>query len=260
MPGATGTNDGAQTKTSWLELFDMWLQERALVHIMDKVGKFAILVAAATWGYDYTCIRPVRETNAANEQARLIAADHRIQKAEERWAEAEERRLVADSWRAIYQAVGKAGDGGRFVALEELCRRKMDLSRMDLRFAILRSLVQIGEKKKWVGIDLSYAMLREANFSGADLEDARLGGADLVDVNFSGAWLTNSDLRRSDMHSANFSGADLRGVQGITILRIGQCYWDKDTDWPKGFLERMKKAGLPEERLAPPKDNKVRRS
>jgi uncharacterized protein YjbI with pentapeptide repeats len=58
--------------------------------------------------------------------------------------------------------------------------------------------------------DLSAAILRYADLSGAILANANLIGADLRYADLSGAILVGADLRYADLANANLSGADLR--------------------------------------------------
>ena len=60
------------------------------------------------------------------------------------------------------------------------------------------------------GANLSYADLRCADLSGANLRDADLRGADLRCANLSGANLRGADLSYADLRCANLSGANLR--------------------------------------------------
>lgn len=72
------------------------------------------------------------------------------------------------------------------------------------------------------GAYLMEANLRGADLRGADLSEAYLGGADLrradlSEADLSGANLTRADIRRADLSGANLSGAklnmvDLRGT------------------------------------------------
>lgn len=65
-----------------------------------------------------------------------------------------------------------------------------------------------GEACDFTGEDLSQACLRGANFRGANLRQARLNGAFLQDANLSGA-----DLSRAHVVSARLEGADLNGAE-----------------------------------------------
>jgi hypothetical protein len=62
------------------------------------------------------------------------------------------------------------------------------------------------------GIQLRRAYLIEVDFTGANLENARLNGADLTDVLLSGANLRGAHLTEAKVRSADFRRADLSGA------------------------------------------------
>jgi hypothetical protein len=69
-----------------------------------------------------------------------------------------------------------------------------------------RAFVQTGGK------DLRKKRFQKADFSGQDLEDAELGGADLTAASFAGAKLNNAHVDGTSFMLANMAGADLTGV------------------------------------------------
>ena len=60
--------------------------------------------------------------------------------------------------------------------------------------------------------DLSGAYLLNADFHGADLHNADLSGACLLGADLRGADLHNADLRGADLHYADLHNADLSGA------------------------------------------------
>lgn len=61
------------------------------------------------------------------------------------------------------------------------------------------------------GADLSESILRQFNFSGSNLEGAKLTWGDFSGCNFEGVDLTSTDLRGADLTGCNLKGADLTG-------------------------------------------------
>ena len=85
---------------------------------------------------------------------------------------------------------------------------KADLNGVDLSNAIL------------IDADLDETNLSNANLSGADLTDADLGKANLTGANLSKANFTKADLEDANLTNANvtdtiFTGADLERVIGL---------------------------------------------
>jgi len=60
------------------------------------------------------------------------------------------------------------------------------------------------------GADMEGARLEGADFSGRNMKDVNLKGADLTGANFSGANLANAVLEGANAQAANFSGANLK--------------------------------------------------
>ena len=101
----------------------------------------------------------------------------------------------------------------------------------------------------------------EANLRGAYLVRAPLGGANLHFADLRGGNLRYSNLRHADIHGALLDGARLEGadlrdtalnlfyVHGLSIrgmtpaqidvlrpdVNLTGAYYDKHTQWPKGF-------------------------
>jgi|GEM_PF-1715855 len=80
--------------------------------------------------------------------------------------------------------------------------------------------------------------LRQATFSGLDLKQVHLHGADLSDARFTDAHLEGADLSGTNLQNANFDGAsmiganlrgaDLRGVNLIDVRLTGADLRDTD--------------------------------
>lgn len=92
------------------------------------------------------------------------------------------------------------------------------------------------------GINLSKALLTEADFSGADFSLANLAGAKLPHANLCGAnfgcadlsrvVLMDADLSDADLLGANLSDAILAGAKGITQSKLNGADAEKG-QWPK---------------------------
>ena len=88
------------------------------------------------------------------------------------------------------------------------------------------------------GINLTKALLTEADFSGADFSLANLSGAKLPHANLSGANLVNANLSRvvlmkadltdADILGANISGAYLVGAKGVTQSKLNNTFAEID--------------------------------
>jgi uncharacterized protein YjbI with pentapeptide repeats len=62
------------------------------------------------------------------------------------------------------------------------------------------------------GTDLTYSILAEADFSGAQLEKVILFGANVQEANLEGTNLKDADLGRADLRDAKLEGANLTGA------------------------------------------------
>ncbi len=79
-------------------------------------------------------------------------------------------------------------------------------------------------------IDLSCAILIDANLIGVNLSDADLSDAILTDAD-----LKSINFRNANLISADLSGADLQGA-----IFKGTKY-NEDTEWPEGFDPKKNK-------------------
>lgn len=114
------------------------------------------------------------------------------------------------AWQVINTAEGKGGNGGRIDALRELNDDRVALIGVNVAGAYLE------------GLQLEKAQARRANFSGADLRNARFVSASLEDADLHWANLRGADLREcnltgsqlndTDLFGANLAGADVAGV------------------------------------------------
>jgi uncharacterized protein YjbI with pentapeptide repeats len=91
--------------------------------------------------------------------------------------------------------------------------------------------------------DLSYAVMRGANLTMANLAGAHLCEADLVLANLRGADLRHADLRDAnlvgarlmavDLTQANICGADLSTAEDLTVEQLRHTHGDGHTKLPE---------------------------
>src|SRR5579871_6109939 len=91
--------------------------------------------------------------------------------------------------------------------------------------------------------DLSYAVMRGADLTLANLAHAHLHEADLVLANLRGADLRHADLRGAnlvgarlmgvDLAHANICGADLSTAEDLTDEQLHQTHGDAETKLPE---------------------------
>jgi WD40 repeat protein len=85
------------------------------------------------------------------------------------------------------------------------------------------------------GIDLTWTILSDADFRGANLQGVIFNGATLHRVDFSdNANLRLADLSRADLIEANLNGANLEGAN-LTDTNLSRARFDEKTIFPKGF-------------------------
>jgi WD40 repeat protein len=85
------------------------------------------------------------------------------------------------------------------------------------------------------GIDLTWAVLSDADFKGSNLQGAILTGATLHRVDFGGGVnLTFADLSRAEMVGADLTGVNFEGanLEGVNLSGVR---FDETTRFPKGF-------------------------
>ncbi len=90
---------------------------------------------------------------------------------------------------------------------------------------------EIDAKTKCPKVDLSEAVLIEANLSQGDLSGANLIYTDLREANLTDANLTGADLMGADLRDANLTRTNLTGAG-----------YNKFTQFPEGF--DVKEAGM----------------
>lgn len=114
------------------------------------------------------------------------------------------------AWRVINSAQGKAGNGGRIDALQELNADAVSLRGVDAARAFLDGIQlpqgRLGHAR------LDSASLSNANFEDADLSFAGLHAANLRCANFHGARLSYADLSNVRAGNTDLSRAGLRGA------------------------------------------------
>lgn len=90
------------------------------------------------------------------------------------------------------------------------------------------------------------ALLRNSNFSHADLPAADFSGANLSNARFLGANLRGADFRGADLEGTDLSGADLRGANlggaslfGATFVGRQPALCDRATRLPSAAREQV---------------------
>jgi uncharacterized protein YjbI with pentapeptide repeats len=108
------------------------------------------------------------------------------------------------AWQVVYSATGKAGDGGRRYALQDLVKDNVPLRGINLENAQLSGVAL-------ANADMNSVILSKANLKRASLKKATLERATMISV----------FLRDAEMDEANLSGANLYGayLQGSVIDR-----------------------------------------
>jgi uncharacterized protein YjbI with pentapeptide repeats len=126
---------------------------------------------------------------------------------------------VYQAWQVINSAANHRGSGGRIQALEFLNSeprripwfwlhwQRESLSGLEVPNAYLIPSRKATDKKR--GIQLSKAILNDANLQGAHLSDAKMQGARLDIANLQGADLSDANLQGAILDIANLQGADL---------------------------------------------------
>jgi hypothetical protein len=114
------------------------------------------------------------------------------------------------AWQVINTAEGKAGNGGRIDALQELNDDCVSLIGVEATNAYLE------------GVRLEKAEARRANFSSSDLRRANFKRASLQDADFTRANLRGADLRGCDLSGSELDDADLVGASlaGADLARV----------------------------------------
>ena len=89
--------------------------------------------------------------------------------------------------------------------------KRADLSGQDFSGISFRYHAYLPSASPWT-VNLRFAILREINFSHADLSEANLEAANLIKGNLNGANLKRAILSKAKMINAHLSGAYLRGA------------------------------------------------
>jgi uncharacterized protein YjbI with pentapeptide repeats len=77
--------------------------------------------------------------------------------------------------------------------------------------------------------------LRDARIDGANLRNARLGGAFVAAASLRSADLRGAYLRLARLDGADLSDADLRGTEGLTQAQIDRAHCNNGTRLPEGL-------------------------
>ncbi len=89
--------------------------------------------------------------------------------------------------------------------------KRADLSGQDFAGISFRYYAYLPSASPWT-VNLRFAILREINFSHADLSEANLEAANLIEGNLNGANLNRAILSKAAMINAHLRGANLRGA------------------------------------------------
>ncbi|MCC5636061.1 pentapeptide repeat-containing protein [Nostoc sp. CHAB 5844] len=187
-----------------------------LTRLMASLGSLSVLVGVITFVYEI----PQRQEQKAAE----------IEKAN------------YEAWGIINAHEGKKASGGRISALQNLNKRKVDLSGVKVTNALLTKINLAGANL--FNSDFSYANLTTANLNHAELSYAnflasQLSGIHMKKANLSSADLFGSDLKNADLTGANLMSAnlisvDLRGAK-LQDTQLQKAIYDYRTIFPADF-------------------------
>jgi len=187
-----------------------------LARLITSLGSLSVLIGVITFIYEI----PQRQEQKAAE----------IEKAN------------YEAWGIINIHEGKKASGGRISALQNLNERKVDLSGVNLKNAVLTKINLKGANL--FNSDFSYANLTNANLSQAELYYAKfiatqLTGINLNKANLSSADLFGSNLTNADLTSANLTSANLIAVNlsgaNLKDAQVQKAIYDYRTIFPSNF-------------------------
>ncbi len=118
------------------------------------------------------------------------------------------------------------------------------LARADLRNADLLRAFLVNADFRWAnlaGAVLIGANLSRANFHMVDFEGANLIFASLTDANMFSANFTGADLFLADLKNADLGGANMEYSRGLTQDQLDQAFGDSATTLPPGLTIPIKK-------------------
>ena len=95
------------------------------------------------------------------------------------------------------------------------------VGRRDMRAALWQPIAALGCHETLAGCNL-----KQANLTGAYLEDRNLSGANLKDANLTNANLTGADLTNANLKDANLTNANLTGTK-LTGANVKHVIWSK---------------------------------
>lgn len=138
---------------------------------------------------------------------------------------------------ALLKKVRKAGIKA-WNEIDEAVRNRFDMRGADFSKAQLDK-IELPGRYDLTGANFAGASLQDmwaslgrfpnANFSGANLQRARL-----FEANLAGAKFTNADLTLSTLSNAKLQGADLTGA-ALQDAVLNKAEFDQETVFPKGF-------------------------
>lgn len=183
------------------------------VGILHHLGKLGLLIAVATFIYDFVCLRPDRETQALHKMLTSGTGTKRI-RAIERLHDRREVLYGLTLEAAYLNEICIPGANLRNSCLARTSLNGADLSHADLSGCDLSRSEMY--RVSLVGArvhdaDLSDAKLTGAQADGSHFDGSTLIGAQLMDANLSGAALTRANLTKANLSRAILSDASLTG-------------------------------------------------
>jgi len=157
-----------------VEKFSQFLDEMDLFRVIGKLTSLSIILGVITFLAEI----PQRAERQATEQ----------------------KRANYEAWQIVRTNQEQTANGGRVDAIQDLNKRNVNLSGLDVEKAIL------------IGIDLEGAELVAATFRDGVLFQANLQNANLDGVDFRNVDMRRANLRNTRLWDANFEGANLENV------------------------------------------------
>jgi len=168
------------------------INQCALVRVLESLGKLSLLVAVVVyiWG--------IPERSRAVENAKKVKH--------------------YQAWQMINSAAGLSGDGGRKLALQDLCADEVNLDLINLSNAVFDGLQLHGcsmKRGNLDGTDFSSANIRLMNFYRASFRGSHSLGSRYLEACFVSVDARNAVFNCCHFTASTFEGADLRGASFI---------------------------------------------
>lgn len=188
----------------WIcEWLAFYLARWAFLSILEYLGRFAVLIAVASYIFG--------------------ANDRRVQRDN-------------GAWQTINMAYHKSGNAGRDVALETLYHDKADLAGIDLSDSWMIGL-------DLEGADLHGGTFDESNLTRANLDSASLAGASLRKAFLNEIHLEHANLTEALMRDVHLTAADLRGADLSAAHLEGSVLTDANLEGAKLYNAFLGKSG-----------------